>query len=205
METHQIPSDYIEICDPHFIIDMMYAKTENNITGRPVYDEIGLGNRAFVHQDLWIVLQRVIPILQQLNLKMKVCDAARPVVAHLMLTEIIPIPGFFALEPERSQHCHGTAIDVCLCNLDGSELPYPTKVDAYDSEVAIAAQQGKTEKLQAQLPKARHDYSIPGIETEVANREQLKNLMESIGLESIPHEWWHYNLPNGKNHTLFNY
>lgn len=35
--------------DPHFIVDMMYAR-KNNITGRAVYEEIGFGNRAFVHK-----------------------------------------------------------------------------------------------------------------------------------------------------------
>lgn len=139
-----IPDTYTEIRGEPFIIDMMYAGLNNNMTGRAVYAEIGLGNRAFVHRDMWNVLQKAIPTLERLNLKMKICDAGRPVIAHRILTEIIPIKGFFALEPEKSQHCHGTAVDVCLCSPDGQELAYPTRVDAYEAQIAQEAQQGKT-------------------------------------------------------------
>ena len=200
-----IPDTYTEIRGEPFIIDMMYAGLNNNMTGRAVYAEIGLGNRAFGHRDMWNVLQKAIPTLERLNLKMKICDAGRPVIAHRILTEIIPIKGFFALEPEKSQHCHGTAVDVCLCTPDGQELPYPTRVDAYEAQIAQEAQQGKTSKLAEQLKKARHDYEAPELKTEIGNRRQLKELMESIGLQSIPHEWWHYNLPGGLEYPLFDY
>lgn len=200
-----IPDTYTEIRGEPFIIDMMYAGLNNNMTGRAVYAEIGLGNRAFVHRDMWKVLQKAIPALERLNLKMKICDAGRPVIAHRILTEIIPIKGFFALEPEKSQHCHGTAVDVCLCTPDGQELAYPTRVDAYEAQIAQEAQQGKTSKLTEQLKKARHDYEAPELKTEISNRQQLKELMESIGLQSIPHEWWHYNLPGGLEYPLFDY
>lgn len=85
-----IPDTYTEIRGEPFIIDMMYAGLNNNMTGRAVYAEIGLGNRAFVHRDMWNVLQKAIPTLERLNLKMKICDAGRPVIAHRILTEIIP-------------------------------------------------------------------------------------------------------------------
>ncbi|MBE6445737.1 MAG: hypothetical protein E7019_06810 [Alphaproteobacteria bacterium] len=198
-----IPDYYVEIKGDDFIIDMMYAKTTNNMTGVPVYQDIGLGNRAFVHRDMWEVLKKVIPILRQKNLKMKICDAARPISAHKKFLEIIPIKGFFAQDPVKSQHCHGTAIDVCLCTPDGQELSYPTKVDAYTPDIAADIQHGNTDTLKEHLVKARHDYYPEGMETEIANRENLKEIMESIGLVSIEHEWWHYDLPNGKQYPLF--
>lgn len=198
-----IPDYFVEITGDEFIIDMMYAKLENNMTGEPVYEQIGLGNHAYVHKDMWMVLKNVIPWLKKNNLKMKICDAARPVTAHQKFLEIIPIPGFFAADPERSQHCRGTAIDVCLCTPDGKELPYPTKVDAYTPSIAKEVQQGNTQQLQAYLTHARHDYYATGLEKEIENRNQLKELMENIGLISIPHEWWHYNLPNGNTYPLF--
>jgi len=200
-----IPDYYVEISGDEFIIDMMYAKLKNNMTGQPVYEQIGLGNRAYVHQDMWKILKKAIPWLQKNNLKMKIFDAARPVIAHQKFLEIIPIKGYFAVDPGHSQHCRGTAVDVCLCTFDGQELSYPTKVDAYTPEIAKEVQQGQSEKLQAYLPHARHDYYEVGLETEIKNREQLKKLMESIGLISIPHEWWHYNLPNGKEYPLFEF
>lgn len=198
-----IPDYFTEITGDEFIVDMMYAKTENNLTGQPVYEQIGLGNRAFVHKDMWEMLKKSIPWLQKNNLKMKICDAARPIIAHQKFLEIIPIKGFFADKPELSQHCRGTAIDVCLCTSDGKELPYPTKVDAYTPEIAGEIALGKIDKLQIHLKKARHDYYETGLETEINNRRKLKELMESIGLSPIFHEWWHYNLPNGNTYPLF--
>ena len=58
--------------DEYFIVDLIYASLKNNMTGINVYTEIGLGNRAFVHKDLWIKLQKVIPYLKLNNLKMLV-------------------------------------------------------------------------------------------------------------------------------------
>ena len=186
--------------DDYFIVDMMYASLKNNMTGVAVYEEIGLGNRAFVHRDLWERLQQVIPYLKGHKLKLKIGDAYRPPLAHKRLKEIIPQPGFFAASPERSQHCRGTAVDVCLCDEQGVELEYPTKMDAFDANYAKEVQSGQTEGFLKYLPKAHHDYAdaeTPAIK----NRQELKRLMESIGLSSINHEWWHYNLPEGNSDT----
>ena len=182
--------------DEYFIIDMMYASLKNNMTGIDVYNEIGLGNKAFVHKDLWGKLQKVIPYLKLNNLKMKICDAKRPPLAHKRMKEIIPQPGFFASSPERSQHCHGTAIDVCLCDENGNELEYPTKVDAFDIKYAKQVQHGDLTPFFEYLKCARHDY-MDGTTTALKNREDLRLLMESVGLKSISNEWWHYDLPNG--------
>ena len=56
-----IPADYVEISDPDFIVELMYAGLNHNMTGRAVYQEIGLGNHAYIHQDMWQVLQKAIP------------------------------------------------------------------------------------------------------------------------------------------------
>ena len=184
--------------DDNFIIDMMYASLKNNMTGVAVYEEIGLGNRAFIHKDMWEKLKLVIPYLQAHNLKIKICDAYRPPLAHARMREIIPQPGFFASSPERSQHCHGTAVDVCLCDKDGAELVYPTKVDAFDAGYAKQVQSGKVEPFFDHLKKARHDYDGASAQA-LNNREELRRLMESVGLESFIAEWWHYDLPNGRS------
>lgn len=184
--------------DDYFIIDMMYASLKNNMTGVAVYQDMGIGNRAFVHKDLWQKLKQVIPYLKEKNLKMKICDAYRPPLAHAKMKEIIPQPGFFASSPERSQHCHGTAIDVCLCHPDGKELVYPTNVDAYDETYAKQVQNGNLDPFFEYLKKAHHDYFDENKEA-LDNREELKKLMESVGLESISSEWWHYDLPEGRS------
>lgn len=197
----KLPEEYIEISGEPFIVAMMYA-TPQNMTQTAVYEKIGFGNRAIVHKDMWEKISKLIPVLKQEKLKLKIFDAYRPPLAHKMLKEIIPMDGFFAASPERSQHCRATAIDICLCDENGKELAYPTKVDAYTPYFAEQIRQGKADEFFIHLQKARHDYFAPEMETEIKNREYLKQLMLNIGLEPIPHEWWHYNLPGGNAYPM---
>lgn len=185
--------NYIEIVHERFIIDLMYAR-KDNITGCDAYIQIGFGNRAFVHVELWEKLKNIIPYLEKNDLYMKICDAYRPPIAHEMMKEIIPIPNFFAASPEKSPHCRAIAVDVCLCDAKKQELKYPTKVDAYTPYYSEQVQAGNMSEFQEYLKKAAHSYHEKGIEEEIENRETLKNLMESAGLKSLEHEWWHYNL-----------
>ena len=184
-----------------FIVDLMYAGFEN-MTLCPVYERIGFGNRAFVRKEMLKKLEKLTPFLRRQRLKLKICDAYRPPIAHEMLHDIVPIPGFFASSCQRSLHCRGAAIDCCLCYEDGRELIYPTRIDAYEKQYAEQLMSGNEETFTLHLQKARHDYQNPDMPNEIANRKQLKKLMESIGLESIPNEWWHYNLPNGADYPL---
>lgn len=187
-----------EIKGECFIIDMMYAVPEN-MTGCAVYERIGFGNRAYVRREMWEKLQKLAPVLQKERLKLKIRDAYRPPAAHEMLHEIIPMEGFFAPTCERSLHCHGTAIDCCLCDEAGKEFSYPTKIDAYDEKYAKQLSNGEAEEFKQYLQKARHDFAAENMQEEISNREKLKALMESIGLEPLVHEWWHYNLPGGRD------
>lgn len=188
----------VPLNEDFFIIDMMYARPDN-MTGRAVYHEIGFGNQAWIHPELKEKLLKVIPLLKAKGLRMKICDAYRPPLAHQIMKEIIPFPGFFATNAERSQHCHGTAVDVILTSADGKELAYPTKVDGYDPLLAKEVQNGKMENFMEHLKKAARDYTNdnPALAEAIRNRDFLREIMEGAGLESIPLEWWHFDLPNG--------
>ena len=132
---------------------------------------------------------------------MRVCDAYRPPVAHNRLLEIIPIEGFFAKDYARSNHCHGTAVDVCLTDINGNNLAYPTEIDAYEEQYQKQVCNGDFSQFQKHLIKARHDYDGATKEA-IENRQFLKDLMESHGFESIPHEWWHYNICGWQNYPV---
>ena len=195
-------NELIQLTDSHFIIDIMYART-NNMVGCAVYKEIGYGNVAYMHKDMLSTLLKIVPFLEKNKLKIRICDAYRPPVAHLKLLEIIPRSKakFFAQTPEKSNHCHGTAIDVCLADIDGNNLLYPTEIDAYEKRFQEQVAKDCFEEFQQHLQKARHDYMEASPEA-IKNREQLKRLMESTGFESITQEWWHYNLKNWQNYPL---
>ncbi|MCM1322708.1 MAG: hypothetical protein NC218_00805 [Acetobacter sp.] len=193
---------YVKISDERFIVDLMYARLDN-MCGRAIYQEIGWGNVAVVHQDLWERLRLLIPVLKRNDMKMKIFDAYRPPVAHRKMREIISIDGFFAETPERSQHCSGTAVDVCLCDENGREFSYPTKVDAFDCRLRAQVLAGDVAAFREHLKKARQDFVSGMYEKEIKNRDFLRQVMAEIGLEPICSEWWHYNLPkNGISEYL---
>lgn len=193
----------VQLTDDHFIADMMYARS-NNMIGRAVYTEIGYGNKICIHRDVRDALLRLIPFLEEHHFKMRICDAYRPPIAHQKMLEIIPFEGFFAATPEYSNHCHGTAVDVCLTDINGDNLCYPTEIDAYEKRFQEQVCAGKYEEFQLFLLKARHDYTKVSFEA-LQNRQQLKILMESVGFESIPHEWWHYNIKNWQSYPIINW
>ena len=195
-------SNLVLLDDPHFIIDMMYARPDN-MSGRPIYEEIGFGGKAYLHKDAQKALLLAVPFLEQHNLKMRICDAYRPPIAHLKFLEIFPRSHvkLFAETAEKSNHCHGTAIDVCLTDLQGHNLPYPTEIDAYEKRFQEQASNGHFTEYEKHLQKARHDY-MDATPAALKNRQVLKELMENIGFESIPHEWWHYNLKGWQNYPL---
>ena len=193
-------NNLVRINDSHFIEDLMYAR-ENNMLGQSVYGNIGFGNKAYVHPDVLKALLSLIPILEEKGLKMRICDAYRPPLAHQKMVEIIPIPGFFKADYRTSNHCHGTAVDVCLTDIKGNNLIYPCEVDAYEPEFQKQVAEGNFAPFQAHLQKARHDYTEASAEA-IANREFLRELMTSHGFESIPHEWWHYNIVGWQNYPV---
>ena len=184
----------------HFIADLMYARA-NNMLSRPVYEEVGFGNKLYMHKDVAERLLSLVPKLEKMGCKMRICDAYRPPIAHIKCVEVVPIQGFFKADYKMSNHCHGTAVDVCLTDLEGNNLVYPTEVDAYTPEFAAQVAEGKFEAFQAHLKKARHDYMEAEPEA-IRNREELKNLMESHGFRAISHEWWHYDLVGWQNYPV---
>ncbi len=147
MDANLFSNDYIDIKHPRFIIDLTYAH-EANMTGQNIYEQIGFGNKAYVHINLWEKLKDLIPYLEETNQYLKVFDAYRPPLAHRKMLEIIPIPNFFASKPELSLHCRAIAIDVCLCDKNKKEYDYPTKVDAYTPYFATQVQNGNAKEFE---------------------------------------------------------
>ena len=186
--------DYVKIEGERFVVRLMYAGMQN-MSGRAVYQETGWGNVAVVHRDLFVALQKTVPILEKHNLYMLIFDAYRLPVAHNMLVQAVPF-GLFAPEPKLSAHCHATAVDVCLADENLQPLKYPTPVDNYTPQNAAAVRFGHIAPFERDMLKARHDYQ-DAAPKEKSNRLFLKKLMEGIGLESLDSEWWHYSLPDG--------
>lgn len=196
-------SDLLLVEHPCFLVDMMYARADN-MSGLPVYQLCGLGNRAYLHKDAYTALLTLVPELEKMHCKLRICDAYRPAEAHKLLYENVPVPGFFKADYRTSNHCRGTAVDVCLTDEDGNNLLYPTEVDAYDPAFREEVAHGHFDGFVRHLQKARHDYREATPEA-AKNRVLLKSLMEAHGFESIMHEWWHYNLAGWQNYPVIDF
>ena len=181
--------------DNEFIIELMYCGTKNMLR-HDIYGAVGLGNRCFVRPELRECLERVRKELKKRSLKLKICDGYRPPQAHEKMLEIIPMVGFFARSPELSQHCQGSAIDVVLCDKNHKELNFPCKVDAYDEKYALAIAQGKWDEFRQHLERGKYEWTSSQEQKAIANRNLQREIMENAGLKALPHEWWHFNLPN---------
>lgn len=189
-------NNLVEIKDERFIVDLMYARPEN-VTMHPVYEEVGFGKKAYVHRDVAKCLVGVSKKLKDLKMKMRICDAYRPPVAHRRILDLLPIEGLFAPTAERSAHCHAVAIDCCLTDERGNNLCFPTKVDAYDKNLARKLAFGQTDDFYKHFAKAAADFYDEKYQREIYNRELLKSIMFNAGFEGIRSEWWHFQLPEG--------
>lgn len=190
-------NNLVELKGEPFIIDMMYATAEN-ITMHPVYEEVGFGSKAYVHIDVADRLKKVSARLTELNLKMRIRDAYRPPVAHQRILQILPVEGLFASKAENSLHCYGTAIDCCLTDEKGHDLKFPTAIDAYEKKYAKQIALGQTDAFYKHFAKAASAYFDIKIAKAIDNRELLKKIMTECGFEGIGSEWWHFQLPGGK-------
>lgn len=189
-------NDYISIC-------LMYASPDN-IAGADAYHHFGLGNRCLARPELVAALMRLEQPLKQRQLKLKILDAYRPPAAHDYLRDRVPVKGLFAQRAELSMHCRGIAVDVCLTDENGKELQFPTAVDAYTQEYARQLSQGITEPYFKHLQKA--NYACTDLPPQaVQNRELLRSLMHQAGFEHLPHEWWHFFLPDKTRYGVIDF
>ncbi len=78
--------------------------------------------------------------------------------------------------PEIAPHSAGAAVDLTLCNEDGQELDFGTRVNASPEESGGACYTGYPS-----LPgDARHNRAILGA------------ALSAAGLVNYPTEWWHW-------------
>lgn len=181
----------VEVRGDDFIIDMMYAHS-NNIVSTPVYKNIGFGDKAFLNAKAYAALKKLEPELKKLNMKLRICDAFRPLEAHREFLRLAPVKGLFKAVPEESLHCHGLAVDCCLTDENGKNLAYPTEIDAYTPEFAKELQNKNYDNYFRHLSKAGYNFENCS-EEQKQNRQFLRQFMQNAGFSPIPNEWWHFN------------
>lgn len=161
-------------------IDLRYA-TADNFVGRDLYSPFDC---AWLHRDAAAALEQVVAWLaaRRPGCTVLVLDALRPqrvqeqLWAALDGTEL----RMYLANPERgSIHSFGMALDITILDEDGRELDMGTGFD--------------------DLTERSHPALEPALlaageltQTQIDNRQLLRDAMAQAGFLGINSEWWHF-------------
>jgi zinc D-Ala-D-Ala dipeptidase len=165
---------------PHIQVELRYTTPHNGV-GRAVYPK---GSRCLLRRAVAERLCRVQARLGKQGLGLKVWDAYRPVSAQKALWAAKPNKRFVAPPRRGSKHNRGAAVDVTLVDATGKELPMPTDFDEFSVRARPTYAGGST---------ARRN-----------NRNTLRRAMVAEGFVPDRAEWWHFNAPDWRSHSLTN-
>jgi D-alanyl-D-alanine dipeptidase len=177
-------SDLVELVklDPSFQLDIRYA-TNNNLVGRPVYEEA----RAFLQRPAAEALVKVNKELKPLGYRLLIFDGYRPWSVTKIFWDITPKEDkkFVADPKEGSRHNRGCAIDLSLYEI------------ATGKEVKMTGEYDEMSK------RSYPDYK-GGTDDQRKMRDLLRNKMEANGFVVYEFEWWHFDFKDWKSYRIGN-
>jgi len=153
--------------DDGYVIDIKYA-TKDNFVKEAVYPCA----RFFLKPDVARALNRVRDKVKGAGCRLKLFDGYRPRPVQYKLWAKVPNPDYVADPKEGSMHNRGSAIDLTLTDMYGTELDLGTPYDFFG-------------------PEAHQDYKNLS-EMILSRRQLLKSSMEAEGFQAIRTEWWHF-------------
>jgi D-alanyl-D-alanine dipeptidase len=161
-------------------IDLRYASV-NNFVGRDLYGDL---NCNWLHADAAQGLEKVVAWLhaQRPGYRLLVLDALRPHRVQQTLWQWLegtPLQMYLADPARGSIHSFGMAVDVTLADGDGIELDMGT---GFDDLTLLSHPQHEKKHLAERLLS----------ETQIFNRQVLRQAMQQSGFSGIPTEWWHF-------------
>ncbi|HOB26065.1 MAG TPA: M15 family metallopeptidase [Bacilli bacterium] len=153
-----------------FDIDIVYA-TPNNFTKQILYSKPICMLRKSTAEKLINANE----CLNKLGYKIKIIDTFRPLEYQEKMFEIYPNENYVANPAKgNNNHCKGSAVDISLCGLDGSNVYMPTEFDHFGEESY------RSYFSRLPLPVRR-------------NVMLLESIMVKSGFSPYPFEWWHFN------------
>jgi D-alanyl-D-alanine dipeptidase len=185
LEQSLIDAGLVNVQDsiPEIFIDLRYSDT-NNFMHKDVYGHL---NRAYVQPDLIPDLRKSLLFLKEKNasLSLLIFDAVRPRSVQQIMWDVLDMPihektKFVSNPKNGSVHNYGAALDITLCNSDGSPLDMGADYD----DIRLIA-----------YPKYEQSHLDSGmLSTEqIENRKLLRETMKAGGFHGIQTEWWHFN------------
>ncbi len=190
-----------EVNHERFIIDLIYA-SENNSFYKNLYKEFGI-DKCYVHPELYDALMQLVPVLEKEKLKLVIYDTLRPWAVQKFMYDTAPdyLKPYLAPPPEpgarRGFHPRGVAIDCYLADENGVSLDFPTAPDAFYHGYE------NDENYMEYLKRVSRSYDGDDVTQEqVSNKDKLEKMMVDVGLEPLPSEWWHFNIPNAFDYPI---
>ncbi|MDQ3636283.1 MAG: M15 family metallopeptidase [Acidobacteriota bacterium] len=162
-------------------LDIRYAR-KDNFVGRPVYEEA----RAFLQPVAANSLVRVHQKLKKQNLGLIIFDGYRPWTVTKLFWEVVreDQKKFVADPVIGSKHNRGCAVDLSMFEINtGNLVEMPSDFDEFNE-------------------KASPDYKC-GTNIETANRDLLREMMESEDFIVNPKEWWHFDHKDWKQYEIY--
>jgi D-alanyl-D-alanine dipeptidase len=95
---------------------------------------------------------------------------------------IVPDERYVADPAKGSRHNRGCALDLTLCDMQGTELNMGTGYDEF------------TEKAAATFTDLPEDV--------LKNRALLNGIMATAGFTVLPSEWWHYDFAGWERYAI---
>jgi D-alanyl-D-alanine dipeptidase len=160
-------------------IELKYA-TADNFTGKPVYRADA---KCYLHAEAADKLKKAVELAATQGYRFTVYDAYRPTEVQWKLWEHTPDPNFLADPRRGSPHSRGVAIDLTLCKWDFTPLDMGTAFDEFH-------------------PRSHHGRTDINAEAQ-RNRLLLMGIMTSAGWDFYRNEWWHYQLFNSRQYSLY--
>lgn len=171
-----------QVTGDRFITDLRYH-TADNFAKMDFYGPIHL-DACYVLPETHRALMKLVPELKKRRLKIVFWDCFRPISVQWKMWKLVPDPRYVADPHTGSNHNRGAAVDITLAHERGTRLEMPTAFDSFES-------------------MAHGDYVCPSNErVRCVNRDLLKSLMKSVGLEVLPTEWWHFQLPDAAKYPV---
>lgn len=166
----------LDLC-PQVLVELRYA-SRNNFFKACLYD----GQEAWLLRESALKLKKAMELAAARQLRLKILDAYRPLAVQGLMWQILPDSNFVAPLSRGSIHNRGAAVDVCLTDRAGTELPMPSAFDDFSD-------------------RAAHSYQ-GGAAAALANRDCLRAIMEAAGFSAYEAEWWHYTDPEMRTKPL---
>lgn len=157
-------TDFVDIQQiiPSVDLDIKYATTDN-FTHTKLYDS----PQAFLRRGTADKLKKVADEVDKKGYRLKIWDAYRSPDVQFAMWNLVPDTRYVA-NPYKgySNHSRGSAVDLTLVDIQGSELAMPT---GFDNFTTVAARSNENE-----------------------NAKYLKEVMVKYGFKPLATEWWHF-------------